>query len=527
MSETVTTTFEIYGDDPASQVYGSGLYGAGGYGGSGWVDLSSLVMEAEPVSLKYGMTSLTPAKRVAGPGALSLTLDNEDHDFTPGHADRNPVFLQGNSVRFGISWADSVTSDTLYKYWRGRLTDINPASGRFGERMTRIQCTDWIADAGRMRPTGLTVQTSQRGDQLMTTALAAAPRQPPATDFDVGISTFPYAFDNVRDDITDLMAIIDDITRSELGWCAQIMGSSSDDATAKAAAGTLKWWSRYGRINETASLVTLTDDGDNDIAHGGVLAGLDERDVFNFITGTSFPRSAGATDEIMWQLDEALSIAAGATAIIKADFRDPNNTDARVAATAVWTPDSDNWTFSNGFGTLTIVEEIGGNQARYEITNTGSIGNLTQAVVRGTPLRALNPVISERQDDDSITQLGELPLGIRFQLQDDPNEVDSFLDLILAGTAPISHVRAQSLRIHPNQSNTLMRAFMEGDIGNKLLIDEDAMAWSDQPVFIDAVSIVIRTGIVSCDWTISDAGLHAAGYFILDVSQMDVDQLAP
>jgi hypothetical protein len=258
-----------------------------------------------------------------------------------------------------------------------------------------------------------------------------------------------------------------------------------------------------------------------------VLAGLDEREVFNFLTGTSFPRSAGDSDEILWQLDEPITIAAGATAIIKADFRDPNNTDARVAATSVWTPDSDNWDFSTGFANLTIVAENGGNQARYEITNTGAQGDLTQAIVRGLPLRAHNPVISERQDDDSIDQLGKLPLGIRFQLQDDPNEVDSFLELILAGTAPVSSVRAQSVRIYPNQSNTLMRAFMEGDVGNKLMIDEDAMAWSDQPVFIDASTIVIRTGVITVDWTISDAGLHAAGYFILDVSQMDVDQLAP
>lgn len=513
MSETATITFEIFGYNPDNQAYNQGLYGAGGYGGYDWNDFSEYVLDDRPLSLKYGMSGLSPSKRIASPGMLDLVLDNEEFDFSIGHDSQHPAFKYGASARLGLHYG------ALSKYWLGRITKITPSSGKYGGRSTIVRCKDWIGDARRMKVSGLDVQTAQKGNQLMTTLLASAFREPRTTDFETGISTFPYAFDDVRDDLTNVLAIIDTITRSELGWCAQVCDS--------VGGGTLKWWSRYGRINETSELIELTDDGSEETDHDLLLADLDEPVVQNLLTGTSFPRVEGDSDEVLWSLSEAITIAAGATQIIKANFRDPNNQDARLSAIGVMEPDSDTWTFSTAFSNWTIVSEIGGNQARFEITNDGATGTLDAAQLKGQPLRAYEPVISEDRNEASITDLGELTLDLRFQYQDDANVVDSFLDLIMDAVSNTKQLRAKSVRISPNRSSELMTAFISGEPGNKLLVNEAAFGFDSHPVFLDAVSFTIQNRKITCDWTISNAGLYAQGFFRLDISQMDVGQLAP
>jgi len=156
---------------------------------------------AETVRLTYGIKGQQPNLRVASPGYLDFVLDNSENNsgalmgyYSPQYVNRRTGWGHGEAARLAIEY----DSDTYYKFC-GRITKIQPSTGKYGDLEVKCRAQDWIADAVYLTPTGLEVQATKRGDELLTELLAATTKQPPATDFDQGDQTFSYAFDEVRD----------------------------------------------------------------------------------------------------------------------------------------------------------------------------------------------------------------------------------------------------------------------------------------------------------------------------------------
>lgn len=311
-----------------------------------WTEISEDLHMADPIIAKYGIRGVGPMERLGHAGTLPFALDNSDGNsgaaqgyYSPGHANVRSGFGVGVGTRIRFDYGGS----TYYK-WRGRIKGIHPESGVKGLRVTHIEAQDWIAAASEIKPQLLEVQENKDGGALITALLAAIDDDPPATDLDTGISTFPYTWDEVRDGNTTVYEILRGIAISELGYVIQIGDTSQG--------GTLQFENRHARVKETSVLVTLDDDGDDDD-----LAGLTVEDnlgnIFNVIRAEAYPRVIDNTaDQVLWTLQgDAPTINAGETIEIVGKYTDPDQRVSRVAGLDLQDPEGKNELVEQGAAT--------------------------------------------------------------------------------------------------------------------------------------------------------------------------------
>jgi hypothetical protein len=83
--------------------------------------------------------------------------------------------------------------------WRGKIKSILPAAGKYRTQRVAVTAQCPMGDLADNEAVQISPQLSQSEDALLTAILAAMPSsaQPPATSFDAGVDTYPYAFDNI------------------------------------------------------------------------------------------------------------------------------------------------------------------------------------------------------------------------------------------------------------------------------------------------------------------------------------------
>ena len=474
-----------------------------------WTDVAADILQIEEVVLNYGIRSDDPKQRVASGGFMDFVLDNDETNsgglkgyYTPGSSNVRSGFANGIGARLAVTHG----GDTYYKF-SGRLTKIKPDTGKYGRLHAKCRAQDWIADASHLKPEGLEVQTTKRGDELLTTAVAAVTNQPPATSYGTGKSTFAYSFDEIRDGQTTLLQVMKNIALSELGFIGQI----GDTDTG----GVLTFWNRHARVLDTDILIDMDDEGDSDSFYGLKIQD-DERLVYNNIRITTFPRvvDTTASDQILWTLGgDDPTISAGETLTIIGRYRDPSQPGVRIAGVDVITPvEGEDFTFSGADSDLgTTDTTLGGNAVTYVVkNNSGASGTVTKLQVRGKRVLVYEPAIVENSDSDSIDDHGDRLLRMRLTYQDDPTEGQDFADIILSRYKD-SKVRAQSLSFSANKSASLMAAALQGEPGRKISITEYVSNLSSSEYVINAVEMRIKpTNLIDVTWTLAEAAAEAS-----------------
>ena len=481
-----------------------------------WVDVSADVAWDSPIRCKYGIWGFGPRRRVASPGFLSFQLDNGVTNsgsvrgyYTPGHGSARTGFVEGIGARFSITYGQA-----YYKFL-GRLTRVQVQAGKFGGQRTICRATDFIADAAKLKPRGLTVQSSKTGDQLLTTALTASGKQPRTTNFDTGKSTFEFAFDEIRDDGTTLLQIMRNIANSELGEIAQIGDTDGG--------GTLRFFNRHHRVTSTSILQTFDDDGDFLDDFTALQTIDDEGGVYNTITAKSYPRAVDTdTAVVLWTLQgDNPIIGAGNSITLIGYYRDPANEDVRVGAVDLIAPAAEDVTVTGITATdLGIVATLGGNSAELVLTNNGAAtATITKLQVRGSKLLVYEPALSIALDSDSIADHGDRPLQLPLRYQDNPLEAKDFADALLDSYKD-DVLRANKVSFVGNQSSDLMDAVVKGEPGRRIAITDALTGFSATEFFINGVELRVSKGrIINCTFDIVEAGI--ASYFILDTSLLD------
>lgn len=486
-----------------------------------WTDVTDDVLRSEQVRIKYGMASPRPTERVATGGSARFSLDNSgetnsggvDGYYVPNHQNVRSGFDQGVGVRIGYQY----DSDTYWKF-RGKIREIRPLPGKYGDGRSDIVCEDWMAEMLRRKPQQISLQTSQRADQLLSTLLQNVTVQPSDTDLGTGASTFTNAFDEMDDGFTTAHQVLKNIALSEYGYI-YLRGDTD-------TGGVLTFEDRNTRTNDTTTGTLLDDDADTDDMLDIKLSD-NQNLIFNTITGVAFPRTIDDTssDQVLWSLvGDAPTITPGETQVYIGQYTDSDNPDARVGGADVVTPEAGvDFVFSGADTDLTVSATLGGNSARLEVTldSDASSGTINTLQVRGKRVNVYQPVRAEAMDSDSVDDFGDRDLEMRFRYQEDALEVKDFIDITLEEHQQ-NRVRAESVTFRANKSDHLMKAALQGEPGTRATITETMSGLDAVPHYVHGVSLNLAQGtLLDATWALVTAS--AADYWQLNEDALDTD----
>jgi hypothetical protein len=460
--------------------------------GSAPTDITSdVVLGVQSLRGRYGVLGTGPTSRVGGTGTLTFAMNNSATNsggvqgyYTPGHANARSNWELGLILSVTFSYGG-----TNYIKFIGTLTEVRPDAGRYRRQSVRCTVLDWMDEAARSKLKALPVQTGQRSDQLITTLVTnSVGRQPVATDYSTGRSTFAYALDNLSDNKTTVLKALSDVVMSEMGYL--YIKGTTDAAGAKG--GKLVFENRTARLSYGASDHTFSND----------MVRLDARqsrqDIINHTYVQVHPRTLDTSSSVLWELtttEVVPSISAGETTTIIAEFTDKiitgvnfgasTSTTARgsqIATTNLTAPVSGtDWianTASDGSGSVitgdvaVTVSTTASNTATLQIVNSGSVtAYLTTLQVRGIAIKDQTATTVDESNAASITTYGEQDVRINMPYESDPELALEIAKWQNAAT-DASRFIVSSVELASNSSDTLMTQSLLREPGDKIGIDE-------------------------------------------------------
>lgn len=454
---------------------------------------SDVVLGDAPLRLAYGIRGTSPTDRVARTGKLSFSLDNSSRNsagkqgyYSPAH----PNACSTGTLGWNLGVVISVTlsyGGTNYIKFIGTLTDVKPVPGKHGRQTVKCTVLDWMDDAARSKLKGLDVKVSKDASELITYIVQnSVGRQPVATSYDDGRSTFQYAFDNFSDNKTSVMRALSDVVMSEMGYL--YITGTTDAAGAKG--GKLVFTERTARLKLGSPVHTFSED----------MVSLDARQTRADIINRTFvqvnPRTIDANVSVLWDLTNTVEvplIPAGATVTMIAQFTEKivvyNAAGASrpsrgvpIASTTLSSPVSGtDWignAASDGSGanlTSSIamtVSAVGANSATVQLQNSSTSNvYMTTLQLRGNTLKAETPTTVDASSTDSITKYGEQDIRINMPYESDPILALNIAKWQNEATQNARYV-VRSIDILGNKSSTLMTQALAREPGDKIGIVE-------------------------------------------------------
>ncbi len=490
--------------------------------GAGFVELEDLISTTD-IAIARGIMGTGPSDRVAGAGTLSFQLDNSEHNaagllgyYSPNNANRLEGWETGIPVRCVVTYLSSAEP-----VFTGTINAIEPSSGKWGPRRVEVVCTDWMDEAARTKVTGIPVQVGQRSDQVLATLVAAVPSQPVATDIGAGGDLYPFALDNAFGEKINLMAELQRLLQSELGF----LFVKRD--------GTLTFQSRFRRPNISDLSETLTDEDILELEPGRGRAS-----IVNEAQITVHPRRVDSSPAVLFSLASNPELARGTAIELRAPYRDPLARATRAGGVDMITPvATTDYTFNTvGDGTgvditgqLSVVATYGGNEAEVVATNNGPRhGFVTKLQLRGTGIYDYETILATWDSEPSKDKFGERALAVDMPYQG---------DLVVAGDAAKYLVAQNKSVLTPvtsvsfvaNREQRLLEAALEIDIGERVKVVEtvigseeivpvgEAVGIAALEFFVQSVELTIgELGIMVCTWGLTPADPYS--YWTLDVA---------
>lgn len=479
------------------------LNGAGG----GWTDVSADVRHV-PIMCEYGIDGYEPTDRVASAGSLAFVLDNSILNsaatlgyYSPFHLSKRAGFDYNIGVRFWI-WYGTVQQ---YKHV-GKLTDILPVPGLYDKRMVMCKSLDYMDDLARIDVPDLAAQTGQRGDQLLTTILAAMTPQPAARSFDTWIDSFAYALDGGTGQRLKVREEINKLATSEHCY-VYIKGDTS-------TGGVLRAEKRGARApSSIATSLTFSDD----MARDGLVVTGGRDDLYSTVKVIVHPTrvDAAATTVLFSLQTTTTTVAAGATlTTIFGPYRDPTSNDAcggvSMVAPAATTDYTMN-TAADGLGSdltasFSVSASYTGEGVRYSITNSsGSTGYITKLQARGKGVYRSEAVIEKVVTGAYGTRALTIDMPYQTSINVATN-VSTYLASLLGTPA----ARVRSVRFLASKSATFLAAAIAREPGDRIEITETVTGLASDQFFIQKVKLELQRGpILWCTWDLVPAGLDA------------------
>lgn len=494
--------------------------------GGVWTDLTSYVIE--DITGKWGIQGDGPLDLLADTGALRITLNNMDQRFTPGHASALSGWKKGIPIKLEIDY-DGVTYPML-----GSIVDINIPLGKNLVDKAYVTMVDWLEYSARDPIVNPGVLTDQRADDVIRTVLGMMPVQPAATDLDTGVSVFPTTFDTVTSR-TKAYSEFGKVAFSETGYIYlrkdRIYGETLVFESAHARHG----WRELDPLPLAAagSGFLLKEDGGKLLKEDGGGLLLDQAgtliidndmldleadygaQMINYFTARANPRRIDSSPQILFRLDEPISIAPGQTVTIKGSYADPSGglpVNAQNMITPAATTDYLVNTAQDGSGTnltadLVLVSISYGTEGFTHRVRNGSVnhGWITQYNTRGYGIYLYNPIEHVESDQDSIAEF-----GTQTETLDQKYQVELTL-----GTLYIANVVERekqprtvlhSITFLANQSTALMMAFLNFGPG-KLIRIKHTKRGIDSYYYIQGIKDFRLTegGLIVCSWIVKDA----------------------
>jgi hypothetical protein len=287
-----------------------------------WVDVTSDLLPNPNPSWTRGNSGRTIFDRVANIGAFSFGLNNSEANenqtigyYSPDHGSVVSRFGLDSDIRLTIT-----EGATTHEEWQGKISRIQALAGMYGERKTMITCEDWMANAARDPIRGITVQTSKRDDELLTTLVALAAQPPLATNFSTGDDTYTYALHDENSLTGVLMRVFQKIAMSGLG---RIYLTGYE---------TLTYITRSELLIAGAPAATLTD------TMTDLQVSRSKAQRVKEVLVTTYPAELDVAAVVLWAARREISLTAGESTEFDISFRDPSGRSTRVAAASIETP---------------------------------------------------------------------------------------------------------------------------------------------------------------------------------------------
>jgi hypothetical protein len=479
----------------------------------GWSDVSADVLTAGNVTWTRGNNGKTIFDRVGNVGTLRFTLNNSEANsaLTAGYYSPDNVNV---AARFNLDTQVRLTiteNAVVHQEWQGTISSIQPESNQHGKKKTVIMAEDWMANAYRDKIRGITVQTSKRDDQIITTLLTLASNQPLATSFSTGDDTYTYSLHDENSLTSTLARVFQKLAMSGLG------------KIFLTGYGTLNYLTRSTLLVSTTPDATLND------TMTSIRVTRDKSQRIQDVFVTTYPAQLDTSTAVLWSSQRERVIAAGASVEFDVSLRDPSGRATRISATALTTPTADtDYKFSSISGSgndlnasLGITATLKADVVTMNLTNNaGLTGYLWLHQQRGTGVYLYEPITVSAETGQAD---GET-LDIDMVYQDDPNVGDDILGLVtLWQASDQSNVEAVSFVANTNQ--TLMdAAFLDQ---NDLVEISETQTGINEAFLINGWSKTLTNGtILQPTWYLVSAN-QLSGLCYLDlVGSAELDSTA-
>jgi hypothetical protein len=459
----------------------------------------------EDLTASWGGKGSGPTDRIADTGTLSFMLENSTASsggligyYSPDNANLRANFKIGTPVRIKVTGAST-------KYKKFYISSINPEPGKFRGLGCAITAQDYIAKMSSQYANSLTVQTSKRVDQALTTLIATMPVAPDGTSYSTGLETLPYVFHDVDGRKTTVMNVVQRLLQSDLGYVGADMNATDGE--------TLFYQTRQDRILD-ASIATLDNTMDAlELEHS-------TGNIFNVMTIISHPVNVGAAAEVLYTLQNETQIDPGKSMSFTARYRDVNvgSQSIRLLDGSQVTP------VANTDYKATVTPGSGGNDANASLsislswfadaaevvlTNIGAVTIYTGGAeifqLRGKGIRLYDT--AESVIEDSVANLdfyGNSPLRFDLPYQNSPSIAADFANYLFnRWHLPTSIIKSSEF-IAIN-SAALESAMLTGVIGAKFTHTE-AVTGINVEFCINGIEWKIQpSGMFRCRWYLEKA----------------------
>lgn len=482
--------------------------------GSGWVDVSADVVSS--ITATWGIHGSAPKQRVADPGTLRFQLDNSAQNsggllgyYSPGHPNVRAGFDIRTPVRYVLNhdfFGDRVR-------WVGTVESVRIVAGL--TQAVDVSCVDWLEDAARSKLSAMEVETDIQSDELFDVLVAAAPKQPPnGTRVGTGSDIYAYALDDVQDEQTTLLEVLQKLTLSEFGVCYE-------------SAGVVVFEGRKSRGGGGAVRFAMSED--EQIVDLGLASGRD--DIINRVQVIVHPRRRdSAATTVLFNLGSAIEIPRGTSITINCPYRDPNQQAQRVGGVDMVTPVAvTDYSFTankDGTGTdytsqLSVSYDgtPGGNSATVIVTNAGPADGWIPPnglKLRGRGLYNFEPVIADIGDATSIAAFGEGALAYDMPFQSSTSNANDLALFILALNKD-PRPRAQTVSFIANWSEDEVEQAFNLEISDRVSVTSSAAGLVAEPYFVNGFRFVSKpSGLTTV--TLDLAPVNTSEYWQLEVT---------
>lgn len=472
-----------------------------------WTDITADTYAAAGLTIKYGIFGSGPLDCVAGTGECAFALQNwataggrPQGYYSPLHASVRAGWTFGTAIRVNFVYA-AVT----YTKFRGKVGVIDPEPGLYGRQTVRVVAYDGMRDLASADVRNVALQIGASESTLISAVLDSLDvnTQPVARSIDAGIDTYPYAFYDVGGG-EKALALVQKVCVNAFGLAAM----KGD--------GTFIFRSRSTRAT-SASSYTFAD------TMQAMTAPSSLEQVYNIVRVTIHPKTIdSAATTVLWAATGTpLSIPAGQSITVWADYRDPANTTTLIGGTAVVNPlvagtDYAGNAQADGLGAnltanLTVTVTPFASTAKVVIANTHASATVylvdgagaAKLQIRGKGVYDRGP---QTYEASSTAGYGTQPLNIDLDYQSDASIAQSYATYVQAQYKSLSS-RVLTLTVAANTSDPFMTQVLAREPGDIVTVSETVTGLSNIEAVISGIEIEARGGgpWVTCTWSMAPA----------------------